>query len=120
MKRPGIDGGFLLCFGLNLILNGFWALPAIVLFITHAVLGTPLWLAWLALVLWLVIVFGITAFMSWASSTGNSNGAGTGTRGRATARYASQRHDGGIDLSGKQAIPTRSQPLGDTDDHDRP
>ena len=24
MKRPGIDGGFLLCCGLNLILNCFW------------------------------------------------------------------------------------------------
>ncbi|MBO4352909.1 MAG: hypothetical protein J5818_05400 [Eggerthellaceae bacterium] len=110
MKRPGIDGGFLLCFGLNLLLNAFWALPAVVLLITHYALDTPLWLAWFALGLWLAIIFGITAFMSWATSSSNSNGAGTGTRGRATVRYSSQRRDERIDLSGKQAIPTRTPP----------
>lgn len=104
MKRPGIDGGFLLCFGLNLILNGFWALPAVILLITHFALGTPLWAAGLALVLWIAIVFGITAFMSWAVSGGNANGAGTGTSGRTTVRYASDRPTEHIDLSGKRPI----------------
>lgn len=108
MKRPGVDGGFLLCFGLNLILNIFWLVPAIILFVTHAIFGTPLWLAWLALILWVVIVFGITAFMSWATSTTTSNGAGTGTRGRTTVRYSSERPDEYIDLSNKRPINDRS------------
>lgn len=104
MKRPGIDGGFLLCFGLNLILNGFWVIPAIVLFITHFVLGTPLWLAWLALALWVAIVFGITAFMSWAASTSNSGMNGSARNDRVTVRYASQQHADRIDMSGKRPI----------------
>ena len=87
MKRPGVDGGFVLCFLLNLVLNGFWALPAVALFITHFALGTPIWIAWLALVLWVVAIFGMTAFMSWAASTSNGNSAGTGTRGKTTIRY---------------------------------
>ena len=93
MRRPGVDGGFLLCFGLNLVLNAFWALPGVVLLVAHFAFGAPLWLALLAFALWVVIVFGITAFMSWAASTSDSNGAGTGTRGSATVRYSSQRRD---------------------------
>ena len=91
MKRPGVDGGFLLCFGLNLILNWFWAIPGIALLVAHFALGIPLWPAVLAFVIWIAAVFGVTAFMSWAASTSDSNGAGTGTRGRATVRYSSQR-----------------------------
>ena len=91
MKRPGIDGNFILCFGLNLVLNGFWALPAVVLFIAHFVAGIPLWPAVVALVLWVVGVFGVTAFMSWAASTGDGNAAGTGTRGKVTIRRSSDR-----------------------------
>lgn len=92
MKRPGVDGGFILCFFLNLVLNAFWAIPAIVLFVAHFVAGIPIWPAWVALALWIVIVFGITAFMSWAATGANSNSAGTGTRGSATIRYSSQQH----------------------------
>lgn len=90
MKRPGIDGGFILCFLLNLLLNVYWAIPAVVLFVLHFALGTPLWLGWLALAVWVAAVFGITAFMSWAVSTSDSNSAGTGMRGKATIRYSSQ------------------------------
>ena len=108
MKRPGIDGGFLLCFGLNLILNIFWIIPAIVLFIAHAVFATPLWLAWLALGLWLVIVFGITAFMSWAASTGNSGMNGAARNERVTVRYSSQQQADHIDMSSKRPINERS------------
>ena len=90
VKRPGVDGGFILCFFLNLLFNAFWAIPAIALFIAHFVAGIPIWPAWVALILWIAIVFGITAFMSWAASGADSNSAGTGTRGSATIRYSSQ------------------------------
>ena len=92
MKRPGVDGGFILCFFLNLVLNSFWAIPAVVLFVAHFVAGIPIWPAWVALFLWIAIVFGITAFMSWAATGADMNSAGTGTRGSATIRYASQSH----------------------------
>ncbi len=68
MKRPHVDGGFLFCFGLNLILSAYWAIPAVVLFVAHVIAGTPLWAAWLALGLWVLITFGITLFLSWAVS----------------------------------------------------
>jgi len=91
MKRPGVDGGFILCYGFNLILNGFWALPAVVLFILHFAAGIPLWAAGVALAAWLIVVLGVTAFMSWAVSTGSSNAAGTGTTGKVTIRRSSDR-----------------------------
>ena len=93
MKKPGIDGGFVLCFLLNLVLNAFWALPAVVLFVAHFIAGTPIWLGFAALVIWIVAVFGITAFMSWAASSSDANSAGTGVRGSATIRYSSHRHN---------------------------
>ncbi len=91
MKKPGIDGNFILCYGLNLVFNSFWLLPAVVLFIAHFVAGIPLWPAGLAFIAWLLIIFGITLFMSWAVSTGNSNAAGTGTHGKVTIRRSSDR-----------------------------
>ncbi len=92
MKRPGIDGGFILCFFLNLIFGAFWALPAVALFVAHFVAGTPIWLGWAALGMWIVVEFAITAFLSWAVSNGDGNSAGTGTKGKATIRYSSQQH----------------------------
>lgn len=86
MKRPGVDGDFIICFLFNLIMNAFWAIPAVVLFIAHFVAGTPLWLGWAALAIWIVVVFGITAFMSWAVSSGNP----AEKRSNATVRYSSQ------------------------------
>ena len=97
MKRPGVDGGFLLCFGLNLIFNAFWALPGVILLVAHFIIGIPLWPALVAFGLWIAAILGITIFMSWATSTSNSNGAGTGTRGRATVRYSSQHRTEHID-----------------------
>ena len=72
MKRPHVDGGFAFCFLLNLLLNAYGAIPAVVLFVTHFVMGTPLWAAWAALALWVLITFGITVFLSWAVSKGNA------------------------------------------------
>ena len=93
MKKPGVDGGFILCFFLNLVLNAFWALPAVALFVAHFIAGTPIWLGCAALAIWVIAVFGITAFMSWAASSSDANSAGTGVRGSATIRYSSQRHN---------------------------
>ena len=89
MKRPGVDGGFLLCFILNLFLNIGWLLPAVILLILHFVVGTPLWLFFVALALWVVIVLLMTIFMSWAARTGDSDTAGTGVQGKNTVRYSS-------------------------------
>ncbi len=72
MKRPQVDGGFLFCFLLNLVLNAYWAIPAAVLFVAHFVAGTPLWPAWVALALWVLATFAVTAFLSWAVSKGSA------------------------------------------------
>lgn len=87
MKRPGVDGDFVLCFLLNLIFNAFGAIPAIVLLVAHFVAGVPLWLAGVALVLWIAIVFGITAFLNWATSKTNSS---TSQANRVTTHFASE------------------------------
>ena len=87
MKRAGVDGNFILCFLLNLVLNGFWALPAVVLFVAHFVAGIPIWPAWAALILWIVIVFGVTAFMSWAASTSTTS---PSRQARVTTHYSSE------------------------------
>ena len=72
--------------------RAFWALPAVALFVAHFVAGTPIWLGWAALGIWIVVEFAITAFLSWAVSHGDGNSAGTGTKGKATIRYSSQQH----------------------------
>lgn len=109
MKRPGIDGGFFLCVGLNLVLNIGWAIPAVVLFVLHFVVGIPLWVAGLALAIWVLVVFLITLFMQWVASTGNGDRAGTGVRGRNTAHYSSER---------SQRVPTDSTGTGHADGFD--
>ena len=96
MKRPGVDGDFILCFFLNLLLNGFWVIPAVVLFIAHFVAGIPIWPAWVALGLWIAIVFGITAFMSWATSTSDSS---RSRQANVTTHYSSQRSYRSVDTT---------------------
>ena len=70
MRRPSVDGNFMFCFALNLIFNAYWAIPAVILFVAHFVVGTPLWIAWLALGLWIAITFAITLFLGWDVAKG--------------------------------------------------
>lgn len=90
MKRPGIDGGLLPCFGINLALNAAWAVPGIVLLVAHALVGgetVPLWWGLAALALWIAIVFGITVGLSALLSLGK----GANRNREATRHYSSQR-----------------------------
>ena len=68
MKRPGVDGGFILCFLLNIILNLGWTIPAWVLLICHFVFKISLWWFVGALAIWFVAVLLITVVISAASS----------------------------------------------------
>ena len=67
MKHAGTDGGFWLCFALNLILSIGWLFPALVLLVLHFVLHISLLWALAAFVLWLVVVFAITLLLSTAA-----------------------------------------------------
>lgn len=52
MKRPGIDGSFLLCLLLNMALNLHWTIPAWILLACHFAFGISLWWFVGALGLW--------------------------------------------------------------------
>ena len=71
MKRKR-DGGFWLCFLMNLIFDLEWSIPAWLLLILRFVLDWSIWLFVAALVAFFVGVFLKTAFFSWAASVGNT------------------------------------------------
>ena len=91
MKRPGVDGGLLICFAINLVLNAVWALPGIILIIVHFIAGSqfvPLSWGLIALGVWVAVVFAITLGLSTLLSL--SHGA---NRNREPAtHYSSQIH----------------------------
>ena len=93
MKRPGIDGNFILCYGFNLLLNIFWLVPVIACFILAAIFGWPGWVGWVALAIWAGIILLATIFMSWAVRTGSASATPTGMPGKTTMRRSSQRPD---------------------------
>ena len=66
------DGGFLLSFVLNLCLRGEWLLCSLILLALHYLLDLPLFLTWIALGIWVLISFGITCLLQWASDTSQS------------------------------------------------
>ena len=77
MRRAGLDGGFWLCLGLNLIFTVQWSIPAWIALVLHFVLRISLiWFAGL-LVLWILIVFLTTLLLSKIASM---PGSGTGVR----------------------------------------
>lgn len=53
-RRKKSDGGFLLSFLINLVLNFEFAVAAIVLLVLHYTVNVPLWTVWIALGLWIV------------------------------------------------------------------
>lgn len=70
MKRR-TDGGFWLCFLMNLIFSLEWSIPAWLLLIMHFVLNWSLWLFVGALGVFIIGVFAKTAVLCWAASAGS-------------------------------------------------
>ena len=70
MKRKR-DGGFWLCFLMNLLFDLEWSIPAWLLLILHFVLSWSILLFVGALLVFVVGVLLKTALISWASSLGN-------------------------------------------------
>lgn len=70
MRKTTYDGGFFLCFLINLILNFEGILPALLLFIAHVVFGWPLIFAGLALCIWFLGILLWMHFIGWASRCG--------------------------------------------------
>lgn len=65
------DGGFWLCFLMNLIFSLEWSIPAWLLLIMHFVLNWSLLLFVGALGVFIIGVFAKTAVLCWAASAGS-------------------------------------------------
>ena len=91
MNKPGSDGGFFVCFLLNMILNSFWLIPVAAYAIAATFFGWPAWIGWTALIVWAVAVFLVTWFMSWSIRTTTASFSPTGLIGKTTVRRSSQR-----------------------------
>ena len=72
MRRTAHNHGFILCLLLNMMFRFEWAIAAIVLLGIHFWLGWPLYLAWIALGIWLVYSLFVTLVLSAANSAGNA------------------------------------------------
>lgn len=64
MKRPGVDGTFVFCLLLNMVLNLHWTIPAWILLACHFVLGISLWWFVGALGIWLACMVLICVILS--------------------------------------------------------
>ena len=71
MKKPSVDGGFILCLVLNMIFQLGWTVPAWVLLILHFIIGISLWWFVAALAVWFLIILGITIFLAAVTRTGS-------------------------------------------------
>lgn len=70
MKRKS-DGGFWLCFLMNLVFSLEWSIPAWLMLIMHFVLGWSIWFFVALLGLFIIGTLIKTIFISWAASAGN-------------------------------------------------
>lgn len=68
MKRIGIDGGFWLCLGINLILCLGWTVPAWILLACSIFFGLPIVWPIAAFALWFVVIAAATLFLSFLVS----------------------------------------------------
>lgn len=65
-------GGFVTSVIGNLLLNGGWLLIPIALLVMHYVIDDfPIWPFWLVLVLYILIIVGLTFFMAFLIKVGN-------------------------------------------------
>lgn len=64
MKRPGVDGSFLICLLLNMVLNLAWTIPAWILLACHFIFGISIWWFVGALALWFACMVFICVALS--------------------------------------------------------
>ncbi len=67
--KTGQGLGFWFAFLLNLIFRAEWLVFALICLILHTVLGTPLWLVWIALGLWVLVSLLVTTLLSYGSAS---------------------------------------------------
>ncbi|WP_295126117.1 hypothetical protein [Ruminococcus sp.] len=53
--------------GMNLLINLWGAIPAVILLVLHFTIGVPMWFFWIALAGWVVIIGTMTVLMHWIS-----------------------------------------------------
>ena len=71
MRRTKRNGGFLLCFLINLLLNLEWSIPAWILLALHLWLGIPIWWFVGGLALWFLRILLGMWFVGWAAACGH-------------------------------------------------
>ncbi len=71
MKWVKKDSGFLLSFFINLLFNLEWALPAVICFVLHFILGISLWWTFGGIALWMLVVFLRTSLLFALNRVGN-------------------------------------------------
>ena len=69
MRKTKSNGGFLLCFLMNLILNLEWSVPAWILLELHFWLKISLWWFAGALGLWIALMLIQTIIIKWVNSS---------------------------------------------------
>ncbi len=69
MRKTKSNGGFLLCFLMNLILNLEWSVPAWILLALHFWLRISLWWFAGALGLWIALMLIQTIIIKWVNSS---------------------------------------------------
>ncbi len=67
--KTGQGIGFWFAFLLNLIFRAEWLVFALVCLVLHTWLGTPLWLVWIALGLWVLVSLAVTALLSYGAAS---------------------------------------------------
>lgn len=72
MRKPNIDGGFIVCFLLNLFFNCEWGLLALLLWAISYWFGISWYPAAVLAALWVLSTLGITAFLSWSVGSDSS------------------------------------------------
>lgn len=73
MRKPRYNGGFILSFLLNLVLNFEWAVIALVLFILGKLFRLSIMFAFMTLGIWIFGTLLITLFLFWVSRHGSAS-----------------------------------------------
>ncbi len=71
MKWVKKDSGFLLSFFINLLFNLEWAIPALICFVLHFILGISLWWTAGGIALWILVVLARTLLLFVLNKAGN-------------------------------------------------
>lgn len=68
MRRTSHNGGFWICFIINVVLNFEGAIPGVILLVCYFVFGIPWWLSLIAFAIWILGIIIWMFVIGWAGS----------------------------------------------------